>query len=235
MRCFVSFLCLLVMTMSFSGCRNSQYSNLENDTITTGSEEYLSGNTTPIYTMSQKSIYENELVKYEKTSLDSINIIIGDNFYNIDGAKYYVQKDEYEPMISYSCWRVDLSKFSPIGISEDGHITVFAQNNSTKEVLVLEQDGELDLLAISDEILNPLNYTLNDFSYDCSHMGIDEELLSGLWDEHMKTNEDNHIAVLDGEVSTVRMVLSSNPALIYELYYIDCETNYYVSIPWVVK
>lgn len=230
-KLLVLLFCVLVLLNALLGCNNIEISERNN---TTGLTNHTKTTEIPenAAVLTKASIFEGEISNYNTDKLKLIDIKTNNNTWIINGKEYIQQEDKY-PLISMtSKWKVNLNEFSPFGISEDSSI-VFAQNSmSNDNVLVAKNHNKYFLLVASDGVLNPHNYSIDDFYYSSSQLNFDSQQIASLWKTHINTNEDNYVVFLDGNPSTITLSLKESTGLIYEFDYIRNGDKFYTSLPW---
>ena len=225
-------LCCVLILLSFHlGCNNIEISERNNTTELT---DYTKTTEVPeiVDVLTKESIFEGEILNFNTDTLKFIDMRIKNKTWIINGKEYIQQEDEY-PLISMtSRWKVILNEFHPFGISEDSTI-VFAQNiDHNDDVLVVKKHNKYILLVASSDVLNPHNYSINDFNINLSKLNFDSQQIASLWETHINTNEENYVVFLDGTPSTITLSLKVSPGLVYEFYYMKNGDKFYTSLPW---
>lgn len=224
LKCILLLFTVVAILIVFFGC-NYNETSINDSPTNINKPEYTNS-------ISKRSIFEGESLNHNIKDLKPIDIKRNDNIWIIDGKDYIQQEDEYPLIAMKSQWKINLNEFTPFGIDKDSTIIFIQKNNYDTDVLIAKKDDKYYFLVSSNDVLNPQNYTIDDFEQKSSQPNIGTQQIVSLWETHINTTIHTFVVVTDKIPSTVTLSLKKVPGLIYEFYYLEYGGEYHTSIPW---
>ncbi len=172
----------------------------------------------------QISVFEGKLKEAENLKSEQINISIENDVWKINGKEYVSYPTVETSFGNYATWKMDFSYMMPCCRSSD--FVIYSNNGkSDNDVLLVEYSNALFMLVHGD-ILNPYNYTTEDFVVEWFES--DSDLISNidlesLWQAHLSSDNENNINYVLSEdpFPGVRFRVKEHPELVYAFSFIE--------------
>lgn len=185
------------------------------------------------YIYNRISVFENVLPKYDNDDFKKISV-------KTNGADWTVDNIDYKSIsviaaeANSAYWKVDLSKFSPLGVCDD--ILLFSAKEKSSDSVIVALYGNNMYFLVCDDVLYPDQYSIYDFEIeileDQNQPKPTEDELLKLWKDHLAGEHNINMVIMEDAPSHIRFRLKNHPELIYNFPYILYYTYYCSPLPF---
>ncbi len=214
---------LLVVLLLLSACTPNIYdeSNTDNDTeqfqnSILESEKIFST------TYNQLSIFEKELKEADNLKSEQLDIFIKKDVWEINGKDYKSYPTVETGYKNCARWKMDFSYMLPCCKSSD--FVIYSNNGKSDNDVLLVEYSNVFFMLVHGDVLNPFNYTTEDFDvewYKSDSDSIQNIELESLWQSHLSNENDINAVLSEDPFPHVRFRVKEHPELVYGFSFIE--------------
>ncbi len=214
---------LLVVLLLLSACTpnindesNTDKGTEQNNEFALESEKILSTS------YNQLSIFEKELKEADNLKSEQLDISIKKDVWEINGKDYKSYPTVETGYRNYARWKMDFSYMLPCCKSSD--FVIYSNNGKSDNDVLLVEYSNVFFMLVHGDVLNPYNYTTEDFVVEWHKndsdliANIDLELV---WQSHLSNENDINAVLSEDPFPHIRFRVKEHPELVYAFSFIE--------------
>lgn len=170
----------------------------------------------------QMSIFEGELKDTEDCKYEKTDISIKKDVWKINGKEYISYQTVETIFKNCSRWKMDFSYMLPCCKSSD--FVIYSNNGKSDNDVLLVKYSNVFFMLVHGDVLNPFNYTLEDFVvewYKNNSALISNTNLELLWQSHLHNENDINAVASEEAFSSIRFRVKKHPELVYTFPFVE--------------